>query len=46
MFNIICNLMSESQLMKNDASCVKTLKDVKIINETLKLTVNYNSCEL
>ena len=43
---MICNLMLKSQLMKNDASCIKTLKDVEIINKALKLTVNYNSCEL
>ena len=32
--------------MKNNALCIKTLKNVKIINETLKLTVKYNLCEL
>ena len=32
--------------MKKDASYVKTLKNVEIINEALKLTVDYNSYEL
>ena len=43
---IICNLMSESQLMKKGASCVKTQKGAEIVNGALKLTADYNPCGL